>query len=88
MTFPTPLPLAAHHFSFALPKTKDCAESRVLVVADVRGSSHVLIGNLFWSHSQYDKLFFWSTVADSFLFVFILFSKNSDFFSRLFLGCR
>lgn len=52
----------------------------------MRGSSHVLIGNPFWSHSKYDKLFFWSTAADSFLFVFVLSSKNSDFLLQAVFG--
>ena len=29
--------LSAHHFCFALPKTKDGAESRVAAVTDTRG---------------------------------------------------
>lgn len=29
-------PSSAHRFCFALPKTKDCAESRVFAVTDVR----------------------------------------------------
>jgi len=52
----------------------------------VRGSSHVLIGNPFWSHSKDNKLFFWNTFADYFLFVFVLSSKNSDFLLQAFFG--
>lgn len=29
-------PSLTHHFHFALPKTKDCAESRVVLVTDMR----------------------------------------------------
>lgn len=64
---------STHHFCFSLPKTEDCAESRVLGVTDVR-VSHVLIGNPLRSHSKYDKLFFWSTWADL-LFLVAVFQK-------------
>lgn len=76
---------SANHFRFVLPKTKDCAESRVTAVTDVWGSSHVLIGNPFWSHSKYGKLFFLESFGWFLCVCFFFFPpKSSSFLLQVF----
>lgn len=57
MTLPPP-PQQLITFVLLFLRLRIVLSSRALVVTDVRGSSHALIGNPFWSHSKYDKLFF------------------------------